>query len=452
MVRFLLALLASYVSLSGQIPSIPGYSPVRLPNVVPLKVLVVGGQVVEEDVPVIVYLPEEGALPFGGTQAAVPIPSLPSDCGGYRLVVLPSTIPVFQSLRSGRVGTVEIPLFAYSRVEDYADRALLIKTLSGCASGDAHGRTTDSLLAVPRMGNGKSLPRSKGDLPVIVTKAPIGHMDLADPVETAKGVSSSTCGAEDRSVLERAIGAKGTLEPNGAVGPSSDGTVVAQKASNAPAKGGLGGVPKIAMPSVPVRAPETDIAEAVPSSAKVDGGRLERVSLNSSVAPAKDTSIPIDTPASPSVIPQNPPPAVKPSEKTAKEPACASSVVCEKTQVTPKRVFEASSDGIIELAPHILQPLATDDPNPFLLRSVPQSSVRTVTVELTGTVLGSKPCAVVNGRIVAVGDDINGLKVYAVERDSLILSRVCSGDNGDETLLMRVPLAREKPVVVKFPE
>lgn len=97
-----------------------------------------------------------------------------------------------------------------------------------------------------------------------------------------------------------------------------------------------------------------------------------------------------------------------------------------------------NADGVLDLA----AVRTGDESNPFAVRAIAPDAVREVTLRLDGIVHGPVSCAVVNGRTVQAGDQVETLEVVRVERNALLLR------HGTE--LLRLPLA-EKPVRVRLP-
>lgn len=118
--RLFAALLTSLLvtaSALANIPSIPGYKPGTLPHNLPLPIYVEGEGVSEQAVPVVLYLPTEGAVPISDARPSPTIPGLPATIDGYRLVVLKDAIPSVLPLKDGRSRQVMIPVLAYVPIE-----------------------------------------------------------------------------------------------------------------------------------------------------------------------------------------------------------------------------------------------------------------------------------------------------------------------------------------------
>ena len=80
--------------------------------------------------------------------------------------------------------------------------------------------------------------------------------------------------------------------------------------------------------------------------------------------------------------------------------------------------------------------------NPFTVRTVPPEAMREVTLHVGGIVAGPIPCAVVNDRLVQVGELIESLAVERIEADAVLLRH--SGR------LLRLPVS-EKSTRVRLP-
>ena len=80
--------------------------------------------------------------------------------------------------------------------------------------------------------------------------------------------------------------------------------------------------------------------------------------------------------------------------------------------------------------------------NPFTVRTVPPEAMREVTLHVGGIVAGPMACAVINDRLVQVGEIIESLAVERIEADAVLLRH--SGR------LLRLPVA-ENSTRVRLP-
>lgn len=107
------------------------------------------------------------------------------------------------------------------------------------------------------------------------------------------------------------------------------------------------------------------------------------------------------------------------------------------------RALVPNADGAIELSPEILDEIDRSEPNPFVKRFQSQLSFREIVVTVTGTSLGPRPTASINGRLVNVGDQWEGFGVAAITRDAVYLQK--------ELFLLQIPLARSAGITVRLP-
>lgn len=107
----------------------------------------------------------------------------------------------------------------------------------------------------------------------------------------------------------------------------------------------------------------------------------------------------VETPA---VVAEPPPPAPSP----APEPDAA-----DITLLMP------NEDGVIDLG--AAAALAAGEPvNPFVLRQPPAPGQETM-ITVQGIVRGQNPCALVNDRVLAVGDHLDALRLTRIEPEAL---------------------------------
>lgn len=136
------------------------------------------------------------------------------------------------------------------------------------------------------------------------------------------------------------------------------------------------------------------------------------------------------TPPPPTVIPLPPPPA--PLPRPAQVPLPPPS----EPTLTP------NADNVIDLVAFVAAEKPGEPVNPFTVRTVPPEAMREVTVQVGGIVAGPMACAVINDRLVQVGEIIESLAVERIEVDAVLLRH--SGR------LLRLPVA-EKATRVRLP-
>lgn len=83
-------------------------------------------------------------------------------------------------------------------------------------------------------------------------------------------------------------------------------------------------------------------------------------------------------------------------------------------------VLLPNADGLIDLIVRE-QPKAGASANPFAVRTPPSES-REITLKLQGIVAGEKPCALVNGRLMSVGDTVEGLQLIHIGPEALFFT------------------------------
>lgn len=117
-------------------------------------------------------------------------------------------------------------------------------------------------------------------------------------------------------------------------------------------------------------------------------------------------------------------------------PARTSSVVVTEATLSP------NVDGVIDVVAALVSPKPGEPVNPFTVRTVPPETVREVTLLVGGVAFGATPCAVVNDRLLQVGDAVDSLTIERIEADAVVARH--SGK------LLRLPVS-EKPVRVRLP-
>jgi hypothetical protein len=107
------------------------------------------------------------------------------------------------------------------------------------------------------------------------------------------------------------------------------------------------------------------------------------------------------------------------------------------------RALVPNADHAIELSPEILDAVDRSEPNPFVKRFQPQTAFRDLLVTVSGTSLGPRPTASVNGRLLNPGEVWEGFTVAAITRDAVFLRK--------DGFLLQIPVARTRGVTVRLP-
>ena len=145
---------------------------------------------------------------------------------------------------------------------------------------------------------------------------------------------------------------------------------------------------------------------------------------------AKITTARSSAPPPPTVVPLPPDPAPLP------RPAPVSPTLPPEPTLTP------NADNVIDLVAFVVSEKPGEPVNPFTVRTVPPEAMREVTLHVGGIVAGPMACAVINDRLVQVGEIIESLAVERIEADAVLLRH--SGR------LLRLPVA-EKSTRVRLP-
>ncbi len=153
------------------------------------------------------------------------------------------------------------------------------------------------------------------------------------------------------------------------------------------------------------------------------------ISQNDALA-AKLTAANGATPPPPTVVPLPPPPAPLPRPAQVPPPPPS------EPTLTP------NADNVIDLVAFVVAEKPGEPVNPFVVRTVPPDAMREVTLHVGGIVAGPMACAVINDRLVQVGEIIESLAVERIEVDAVLLRH--SGR------LLRLPVA-EKATRVRLP-
>jgi hypothetical protein len=100
-----------------------------------------------------------------------------------------------------------------------------------------------------------------------------------------------------------------------------------------------------------------------------------------------------------------------------------------------------NADGMIDLT--LDAPMSPGQSvNPFSVRTVPADSAREITIRIGGVIIGTVSCAVINDRLLAVGESLESLIIDRIEPDAVILRR--------ESQRLRLPVSG-KAVRVRMP-
>jgi len=122
----------------------------------------------------------------------------------------------------------------------------------------------------------------------------------------------------------------------------------------------------------------------------------------------------------------------------------APSVIAAKGRLDLTRALVPNADGMIELSAEILDEVDRSEPNPFVKRYQSQTTFREIVISVSGTSLGPRPTASVNGRLLNIGDAWEGFTVAAITRDAVYFQK--------EVFLLQIPLARTGGVTVRVPQ
>jgi len=123
--------------------------------------------------------------------------------------------------------------------------------------------------------------------------------------------------------------------------------------------------------------------------------------------------------ATPSVMPETVQPRSVASPPAARTTAAAALPAPELT-IDPEPALMPNGDGLIDLA-SAGRP-ATEEVNPFAVRSTPSVPPRTVELRVTGILSGVKPCAIINGQLLEPGGTVEGMVLRHIEPGGVILT------------------------------
>lgn len=99
--------------------------------------------------------------------------------------------------------------------------------------------------------------------------------------------------------------------------------------------------------------------------------------------------------------------------------AAASVLASAKPPSAPIPLLVPNAEGVIDTT--VLN-TAGNPPNPFAVRTLPPGSVREVTFVVGGTFQGGSSCALINGRVAAVGDLVESLRLTRITPTTLTLT------------------------------
>ena len=122
----------------------------------------------------------------------------------------------------------------------------------------------------------------------------------------------------------------------------------------------------------------------------------------------------------------------------------APSIFTAKGRLDLTRALVPNADGMIELSAEILDEVDRSEPNPFVKRYQSQTTFREIVINVSGTSLGPRPTASVNGRLLNIGDAWEGFTVAAITRDAVYFQK--------DVFLLQIPLARTSGVAVRVPQ
>ena len=184
--------------------------------------------------------------------------------------------------------------------------------------------------------------------------------------------------------------------------------------------------------------PAPTVPVVVPASATVgleqklrqQSHYIEALISQNDALTAKITTASSSAPPTPTAVPLPPDPAPLP------RPAPVSPTLPPEPTLTP------NADNVIDLVAFVVSEKPGEPVNPFTVRTVPPEAMREVTLHVGGIVAGPMACAVINDRLVQVGDIIESLAVERIEADAVLLRH--SGR------LLRLPVA-EKSTRVRLP-
>ena len=182
-------------------------------------------------------------------------------------------------------------------------------------------------------------------------------------------------------------------------------------------------------PTVPVVVPGPASAGLEPKL-RQQAQYIEALISQNDALTAKITTASSSVPPPPTVVPLPPDPVPLP------RPVPVSPTLPPEPTLTP------NADNVIDLVAFVVSEKPGEPVNPFTVRTVPPEAMREVTLHVGGIVAGPMACAVINDRLVQVGEIIESLAVERIEADAVLLRH--SGR------LLRLPVA-EKSTRVRLP-
>ena len=182
-------------------------------------------------------------------------------------------------------------------------------------------------------------------------------------------------------------------------------------------------------PTVPVVVPGPASAGLEPKL-RQQAQYIEALISQNDALTAKITTASSSMPPPPTVVPLPPDPVPLP------RPVSVSPTLPPEPTLTP------NADNVIDLVAFVVSEKPGEPVNPFTVRTVPPEAMREVTLHVGGIVAGPMACAVINDRLVQVGEIIESLVVERIEADAVLLRH--SGR------LLRLPVA-EKSTRVRLP-
>ena len=182
-------------------------------------------------------------------------------------------------------------------------------------------------------------------------------------------------------------------------------------------------------PTVPVVVPGPATAGLEPKL-RQQAQYIEALISQNDALTAKITTASSSVPPPPTVVLLPPEPVPLP------RPATVSPTLPPEPTLTP------NADNVIDLVAFVVSEKPGEPVNPFTVRTVPPEAMREVTLHVGGIVAGPMACAIINDRLVQVGEIIESLAVERIEADAVLLRH--SGR------LLRLPVA-EKSTRVRLP-
>ena len=143
-----------------------------------------------------------------------------------------------------------------------------------------------------------------------------------------------------------------------------------------------------------------------------------------------------------SLLSPEPTPLPRPASVPAPLPPPPVPVSAPPIPLPQEPTLTPNADNVIDLVAVVVADKSGEPVNPFTVRTVPPEAMREVTLQVGGIVAGPIACAIVNDRLVQVGELIESLAIERIEANAVLLRH--SGR------LLRIPVA-EKPTRVRLP-